>query len=121
MIQADEKVEADPKSAATKKRLITVTSDKGGTGKSTFSRGFLDLLLRKNISCLACDSDKRNAQLYRHYKEVRGGVKRIDVGVRGGADALLDDMEQVGTSVILVDLPAGEMKRLRNWKQRWGY
>lgn len=107
MVEAVEKVKAETKLVATEKHLIAVTGDKGGTGKSTWSRGMVDLLASKNIQCAAYDGDKRNAQLYRYYKDVGDGVKRIDIGARGGADALLDDMEQVGAKVMLVDLPAG--------------
>ncbi len=107
MVEAVEKAKADTKAVATKKHLIAVTGDKGGTGKSTWSRGMVDLLASKTVQCAAYDSDKRNAQLYRYYKDFGDGVKRIDIGARGGADALLDDMEAVGAKVMLVDLPAG--------------
>ncbi len=107
MVKAVEKAKADTKSVATKKHLIAVTGDKGGTGKSTWSRGMIDLLASKHIQCAAYDADKRNAQLYRYYKDFGDGVKRIDISARGGADALLDDMEGVGDKVMLVDLPAG--------------
>lgn len=120
MTQVVEQAEADPDLVALKKWLILITSDKGGTGKSTFAHGLLNFLLSRNTSCQAYDSDRRNAQLYRHYKEVEGGVKRIDVGVKGGADALLDDMEQVGTRVMLVDLPAGGNEGLERLEAEMG-
>jgi hypothetical protein len=88
------------------KRMILVTGNKGGTGKSTFSRGLLDVYTHLGLPCRAYDSDTQNPQLFRHYDKAVG-VSRIDIALRGGADVLLDDLEQSQATVVLVDLPAG--------------
>lgn len=97
------------------KRIVLVTGNKGGTGKSTFTRGLRDVLQERGIECAAYDCDKDNAQLYRFYKGVGDGVDRIDIFAQGGADALVDDMEDSGAPVMLVDLPAGSGKALEDF------
>ncbi len=87
------------------RRMILVTGNKGGTGKSSFARGLLDLYTHLGLSCRAYDSDTQNPQLFRHYGKTVG-VARIDIALRGGADVLLDDLEQRQAAIVLVDLPA---------------
>jgi hypothetical protein len=96
------------------KRILAVTSDKGGSGKSVVSRTIADLLLRQAVPALAFDADKRNAQLFRHYDAaflkqglMQQGVARIDLSVRGGADTLLNVLESADVQVVLIDFPAG--------------
>ena len=45
------------------RRLVIVTGDKGGVGKSTFARGLLQLYINKDIKCLTYEADQRNPQL----------------------------------------------------------
>jgi hypothetical protein len=87
-------------------RVVIITGDKGGVGKSTFARGLLQLYINKKLKYLAYDSDHRNAQLYRHYNSVKPGVKLLDIFTRGGADDLLVDLESEHPPLALVDLPA---------------
>lgn len=96
------------------KRVLAITSDKGGSGKSTVTRAMADIYLRHTVPLLAFDADKRNAQLHRHYNQAIGkaegngtGVTRIDLSVRGGADALLNALERSTAEVVLIDFPAG--------------
>ena len=89
------------------KRMILVTGDKGGVGKSSFARGLLDVYQHLGINCRAYDSDRRNAQLYRHYQRSPSGVAEIDITTKGEADALLNDLEAHPANVVLVDMPAG--------------
>lgn len=89
------------------KRIILVTGDKGGTGKSLTSRLLLDVLHDKSKNCLAYDCDQSNPQLARHYGKLPSGVKGLKLNERGGADALQDDLENFSPEVSLVDLPAG--------------
>ena len=96
------------------KRIVLVTGDKGGTGKSTFARGVLDCYLARGIACQPYDADRRNAQLYRHYKPA--GVRRLDFFTRGGADALLDDLEQHRPQTVLVDLPSQSGEAFENYE-----
>ncbi len=87
-------------------RVVIVTGDKGGVGKSTFARGLLQLYINRKLNYLAYDSDNRNAQLYRHYNSVAPGVNLIDIFTRGGADDLLIDLDTKRPRLALVDLPA---------------
>jgi hypothetical protein len=103
------------------KRLILITGDKGGTGKSTFGRGLLDTLQHRQIDCSAYDSDKRNSQLYRHYNDAGAGVKQIDITAKGGGDVLIDEMDQRKAAVMLVDLPAGAGEHLEKFEQEMGF
>ncbi|NJL56670.1 chromosome partitioning protein ParA [bacterium] len=96
------------------KRIIGVTGDKGGTGKSTVSRTIADLAIQKNISTLIFDCDKRNAQLHRYYDKAfqltansGSGVARIDLSVKGGADKLINSLDSGSTQLYLIDFPAG--------------
>lgn len=120
MAEAAEQVKSEIRPVAVKKHLTAVTGDKGGTGKSTWSRGMIDLLVSKDIQYRAYDGDKRNAQLYRYCKDFGDGVKRIDMAARGGSDALLDEMEQVRARVMLVDLPAGGNEALEKLEAEMG-
>lgn len=90
-----------------KKRIIWVTGGKGGTGKSTFARGLLDALMEAGIDVVAFDGDPDNSQLFRFYKDSDVSVTRIGIHKRNGADDIITEMEDVGTPVILVDVPAG--------------
>lgn len=90
-----------------KKRIIWVTGGKGGTGKSTFARGLLHLLIAAGIENAAFDGDPTNAQLHRYYKDCGDGVTRIGIKQRDGADAIVSQMEDAGTPVILIDVPGG--------------
>lgn len=103
------------------KWIVLVTGTKGGTGKSTFSRGLRDVFLNLDIRCATYDADKDNAQLYRFYKDVEDGVNRIDIFTRGGADALIDDMESCSSAVMLVDLPAGSGRALESFEMEMGF
>ena len=89
---------------ANQKRLVIVTGDKGGVGKSTFSRGLLQVYVNKKIHLLAYDADKRNPQLERHYgKDV---VRCLDIFNRGEADVLLVNLDEQQPPIALLDLPA---------------
>jgi hypothetical protein len=111
----------EEKAIAPLKRLILITGDKGGTGKSTFARGLLDTLLYREVNCLAYDSDKRNSQLSRHYSEVRAGVKLIDITAKGGGDILIDEMDEHKAPVMIVDLPAGAGEHIERFEREMGF
>jgi hypothetical protein len=102
------------------KVLVFVTGDKGGTGKSTFSRGLLDILYHRDVACKAYDGDRRNPQLIRHYGSMGDGVTKLDVMERGGTDVLLEDMERGTAPVLLVDLPAGAGEAMEAFESEIG-
>lgn len=111
----------DQKRVESQRRIILVTGNKGGTGKSTFTRGFRDVLDFRGIECGAYDCDRDNAQLYRFYQGVGSGVDRVDIFARGGADALIDDLEDSRAAVMLVDLPAGSGRALEDFEREVGF
>ncbi len=100
--------------AAQIRRIIGVTSDKGGNGKSTVSRLIADLVIQRNIPTLAFDCDRRNAQLYRFYDRAfstafdsKTGVTRMDLSRKGGSDQLINSLDSDPSRLILIDFPAG--------------
>jgi NAD(P)-dependent dehydrogenase (short-subunit alcohol dehydrogenase family) len=101
---------------SSQRRLVVVTGNKGGCGKSIFARGLLDLYQHWQVPCIAYDSDTQNAQLFRHYAKA-AAVSRMDIAKRGSADRLLEEMEQPLSSVILMDLPAGGGQTFQRYEQ----
>ncbi|WP_017654751.1 hypothetical protein [Fortiea contorta] len=108
---AEEKLNIQPKITD---RLVLVTGDKGGTGKSVVARILLDIYRHRNIKCIAYECDQSNPQLYRHYNKVAPGVQTLKLNQRGGADALQDDLQRLNPQVSLVDLPAGAAEYFEN-------
>lgn len=91
-----------------KKRLVIwITGGKGGTGKSTFARGVLDILISAGVNVAAFDGDLENSQLFRYYQNVGDGVVRTELAERDGGDAILEVMDKQKPDVILVDVAAG--------------
>jgi hypothetical protein len=103
-------------SPTSQRRLVIVTGNKGGCGKSIFARGLLDLYQHLQVPCIAYDSDTQNAQLFRHYDKA-AAVSRMDIAKRGNADRLLEDMEQARSQVILFDLPAAGGHTFQKYEQ----
>ncbi|NJL19749.1 MAG: hypothetical protein HC895_01325 [Leptolyngbyaceae cyanobacterium SM1_3_5] len=100
--------------ASIRKRMIAVTSDKGGNGKSTVVRILAEIFLQRNIPTLAFDCDKRNAQLFRYYHQAfssafssGAGVIRLDLTTKNGADRLINSLDSDSTRILLIDFPAG--------------
>lgn len=88
-------------------RIVLVTADKGGTGKSMFSKTNTHFLIKYGIHALAYDADTRNPQLERHYGKVfPGGVQKLNLYDGTGVNTFLDTLEKEYKTV-LVDLPAG--------------
>jgi hypothetical protein len=107
-------------SGSLQKKLVIVTGDKGGTGKSTLSRGLVDIANHRKIDYVAYDSDKRNSQLYRHYQSTGSGISRLDFSTEDGADGLIVQMD-IGTSpLLIVDLPAGGGELLEKYNSQLG-
>ena len=90
-----------------KGRIIIVTGDKGGTGKSVVARMLLDIYRQRNINCIAYECDQSNPQLFRHYNKILPGVTCLRLDERNGFDAIQDNLQELKPSVSLIDLPAG--------------
>lgn len=87
------------------KRIVFVHGDKGGVGKSVFSRELLDRYIRLNVAVDAYDSDKRNPDLSRYYNR-KVPVTQIDLSSKTAFDTLFDKISE-GQNRALVDLAAG--------------
>jgi len=105
-----------------KKRLILVSGQKGGVGKSTFSRILLDSLRRRGHSVAAFDGDGAVGHLLQYYGEKQNGVlavqqnpllgvERYDLRHRRDRERLLESLH-VDASVLLHDLPAGALSSI---------
>ncbi len=112
---------ADRSSSVALKLLIFMVADKGGTGKSTFTRALVDILHYRNLDYLAYDGDKRNSQLYRHYHKVGAGVHKLNFSVEGGADELIEAMDRCGAPVMVVDLPGGGVELLEQLNSQMNF
>ena len=112
---------ADAQAQKKPKRVVWVTGGKGGTGKSTFSRGLLDTLLTAKVDVAAFDGDPDNAQLFRYYKSTEANVTRIGIKERDGVDDVITEMEEAGTDVILIDVPAGGGQVLLGLEEEVGF
>ena len=87
------------------KRMIFIHGDKGGVGKSVFARGLLDHYARKGVTVDAYDSDKRNPDLYRFYRD-NAAVSLIDLASNTAFDSVLDRFS-TSENRALIDLAAG--------------
>lgn len=93
------------------KRLIMVLSDKGGTGKSLFTRGLADYLIRHQLinSVLLVDGDGEVGQLLQFYKDA--GVISAQIMDEKYRDEFMDILESQ-KPLIIVDLPAASISNL---------
>ena len=105
-----------------KKRLILVTGQKGGVGKSTFSRVLLDCLRRRGKSVAAFDGDGSVGHLLQYYGDKQNdklnyeqnphtGVAHYDLRNRRDREHLLQSLH-VDASVLLHDMPAGALSSI---------
>ena len=103
----------------TSKRLILVSGQKGGVGKSTFARILLDSLRGRGRSVAAFDGDGAVGHLLQFYGEKQNGklalsqnpllgVERYDLRHRRDRERLLESLH-LNASVLLHDLPAGAL------------
>ena len=78
------------------KKIILVTGDKGGVGKSFTARIIADYLLDKKVSFRAFDTDKTNATFYRFYPD-------FVVWLKDGRVALVEHKGRVEQAVDVAD------------------
>ncbi|KHK01250.1 nucleotide-binding protein [Desulfovibrio sp. TomC] len=101
------------------RRAIFILSQKGGSGKSTFSRALLDHLRRvRGLPVAAYDADGQVGQLLQHYgaRDARGGllapqdplfgVASFDLRQAAQRGMVLDALD-VPAPILLFDFPAG--------------
>lgn len=115
-----------------KKKAIFVLSQKGGVGKTTFSRALLDYLRypedgsAPKTSVAAFDGDKNIAQLadayglkangeYSHLANSANpfdGVMLFDARTKKGAEAMASALD-LGADILLFDLPGGSVDDMK--------
>lgn len=88
-------------------RIIIITADKGGTGKTMFARVLAHFLIDRGIQTLTYEADPRNVDLERYYgKAFPLGVKRMNFASSSDVNAFLDRLEET-YQVVLLHLPGG--------------
>lgn len=105
------------------KRAIFVCAEKGGVGKTTFSRGLLHLFRTAGLQTAAYDTDSRVGSLMQYYgtRDENGelvadqdpftGVGYFDLRTTAERDGLIDALV-TGGDVVLMDLPGGAVGEL---------
>lgn len=113
------------------RRLVLVLSDKGGCGKSTFARGYADLLRRKKVPAYLADADGTVGQLLQFYgmRDADGSIAVKQDGMTGVAyfsihserdrDSAFDAIDS-GAVRVLFDLPAGAITPLSEFDKAVG-
>jgi len=93
------------------KQIFLVLSDKGGTGKSIFSRGLADYIVRNNKQneTLMVDGDGEVGQLLQFYREY--GVISAQIIDQEKRDQFINILESE-KKFIIVDLPAASISHL---------
>ncbi|MEH2435076.1 MAG: hypothetical protein V7K25_12625 [Nostoc sp.] len=112
------------------RRLVIVTGDKGGVGKSTFARGLAQTYLDMKKEFLAFDADISNSHLSRFYGD-KCLVRELDFFTEGNVDIFLDDLKELiedsldtegavirGKSLFLLELPPQSMRILKDVVQQ---
>ncbi|WP_194004371.1 nucleotide-binding protein [aff. Roholtiella sp. LEGE 12411] len=126
--------EAISEDTQTNRRLIIVTGDKGGVGKSTFARALLQTYIDTNQEFAAFDADTSNPQIKRFYGD-DCEVLPFDIFTRGKADAFLDTLrtlmspplkkeQEVPTqpkSLFLLELPSQSIQYFRLFEKEMGF
>lgn len=73
------------------RRLIIVTGDKGGVGKSTFARGLVQTYIDGGVKFIGFDADSSNSQLLRFYGE-QCNLEALDIFESGSIDIFFNDL-----------------------------
>lgn len=116
-------------------RLVIVTGDKGGVGKSTFARAMLQTYLDTKQNFTAFDADTSNPQIKRFYDK-ECSVLPVNIFKSGETDAFLDDLKTLiypskekkedaalpgGKSLFLLELPSQSIQFFRSFEEEMGF
>jgi len=105
-------------------RIVFVTGDKGGVGKSHVARALLDWLMASGRNVSAFDTDKTNSTLFRFYSTTNV-VQQLDVDQVADLDDLLTRLETHSKSgsdeILLVDCAARTLNSLLRWMRDIGF
>lgn len=105
-------------------RIVFVTGDKGGVGKSFTSRVLLDWYEAKGIPVKAYDTDKTNSTLFRFFNENESKnmiLSQLDTDNQGDLDSFLNVVAENKDSVFVIDCAARTMDRLLTWMKEIGF
>jgi len=97
------------------KRLVFVTGDKGGVGKSFTARTLVQHHLDTNRPCHAYDIDPVNPTLHQYYPE---NTIRLNLEEPGALDQIRNDLEF--NQLLLVDCAARSLHELDGWFRELG-
>jgi len=104
------------------KQIFLVLSDKGGTGKSIFSRGLADYIVRNNKQnetlMVDGDGDGEVGQLLQFYREY--GVISAQIIDQEKRDQFINILESE-KKLIIVDLPAASISHLKKLEEEIGF
>lgn len=100
-------------------KIIFVTGDKGGVGKTTTSRLLTSYLMEKNVPLMLFDTDKTNATFKRFFGEK---VNLLDLSKKGSLDNLINDACSVdsGTNIV-IDCAARSLDVILDWMDEIGF
>ena len=97
------------------KRLVFVTGDKGGVGKSFMARTLVQHNLDTNQTCHAYDIDPVNPSLHQYYPD---NTVQLDLEESGALDQIRNDLEF--NQLLLVDCAARSLHELDLWFRELG-
>ncbi|WGV24198.1 hypothetical protein [Halotia branconii] len=115
------------------RRLVIVTGDKGGVGKSTFARGLVQTYLDAQQRFIGFDADSSNSQLSRFYGQYCR-IEPIDIFKNGTIDQFFDRMKTMVNpepdedgntphpeSLFLLELPPQSRRILQKFVQQMNF
>lgn len=76
------------------RRLVIVSGDKGGVGKSTFSRGIAQMYLDHAVRFVGLDADNSNPHLIRFYG-ASANILTLDISNSDKLDEFLDNLKEL--------------------------
>jgi energy-coupling factor transporter ATP-binding protein EcfA2 len=76
------------------RRLVMVTGDKGGVGKSTFARGLAQIYIDNTVKFVGLDADNSNPHLIRFY-EPSANIQRLDISNSDKLDVFVDNLKEL--------------------------
>lgn len=114
-------------------RLVIVTGDKGGVGKSTFARGLVQTYLDQNKRFIGFDADSSNSQLLRFYGQYCH-IEPLDIFRNGKIDQFFDRLKKMVNpepdeygqkvqpeSLFLLELPPQSRRILQKFIQEMNF
>jgi hypothetical protein len=76
------------------RRLVMITGDKGGVGKSTFARGLAQTYIDNAVKFVGLDADNSNPHLIRFYGK-HADITPLDISNSDKLDDFLDNLKQI--------------------------